>query len=409
MARAGVVQSDSARRSVLIVDDEPLFLSSVREGLTLRRGDLDILGATQGQEALDILRARPVDLVVTDLRMPVLDGFELLSILMREQSGTPVIIMTAFGTPELEDHVRELGAIAYVEKPIDLRTLNDMIDRELRRAAKGHIQGITLCGFLQLLELERKTCTLQVTLEGSTGFLHFQDGELIHAEVGETSGPEAVYVMEGWATPEIEIDQVCRARHRTVFSSMTELLLEGARRADEETRDAGDLSDEDSIGSALVFDTKDLNPVLGSLTLEDDRTIQPTAALEPHERWGKDMANLKETLTKLTEISGFLGACIVDSSSGMMLGAEGGGSSLNLEMAAAGNTEVVRAKRKTMASLGLKDQIEDILITLGKQYHIIRPLAVKDGLFAYLVLDKAKSNLAMARLTLAEAEKELTL
>jgi hypothetical protein len=121
------------------------------------------------------------------------------------------------------------------------------------------------------------------------------------------------------------------------------------------------------------------------------------------------MANLKETLTKMSEISGFLGACIVDSSSGMMLGAEGGGSTLNLEVAAAGNTEVVRAKRKTIASLGLKDTIEDILITLGKQYHLIRPLSVKDGLFAYLVLDKAKSNLAMARLTLAEAEKELTI
>ncbi len=121
------------------------------------------------------------------------------------------------------------------------------------------------------------------------------------------------------------------------------------------------------------------------------------------------MANLKETLTKLSEIRGFIGACIVDSSSGMMLGAEGGGPTFNLEVAAAGNTEVVRAKRKTMTSLGLKDSIEDMLITLNKQYHLIRPLAVKDGLFAYLVLDKSKANLAMARLTLAEAERELTI
>ncbi len=260
------MQSDIARKSILIIDDEPLFLSSVREGLTLRRGDLDVLGACHGQEALDILRSRPVDLVVTDLRMPVLDGFELLTILMRERRGTPVIIMTAFGTPELEDHVREMGAVAYVEKPIDLRTLNEMIDRELRRAAKGHIQGITLCGFLQLLEIERKTCTLQVASEGRTGSLHFQDGELIHAEVGETSGPEAVYALEGWAAPEIEIDQVCRARRRTVFSSVTELLLEGARRADEETRNGEDVLDEESIDSSFAWDTKDLNPLLGSLT-----------------------------------------------------------------------------------------------------------------------------------------------
>jgi DNA-binding response OmpR family regulator len=385
------VPSAAARKSVLIVDDEPLFLSSVREGLTRRRSDLEVLGATQGREALDILCSRAVDLVVTDLRMPVLDGFQLLSVLMREQKGTPVIVMTAFGTPDLEDNVRELGAVAYVEKPIDLHALNDVIDRELRRAAKGHIQGITLCGFLQLLEIERKTCTLQVSSEGRTGFLHFQDGALIHAEVGETSGPEAVYALENWPAPEIEIDQVCRARSRTVFCSMTELLLEGARRADEETRNAEDLSS--ALDSAFA----------------EDRTTETTAAVEPHERRDRNMANLKETLTKLSEISGFLGACIVDSSSGMMLGAEGGGTALNLEVAAAGNTEVVRAKRKTMASLGLKDQIEDILITLNKQYHLIRPLSVKDGLFAYLVLDKAKSNLALARMTLAEVEKDLTI
>jgi hypothetical protein len=91
----------------------------------------------------------------------------------------------------------------------------------------------------------------------------------------------------------------------------------------------------------------------------------------------------------------------------MMLGAEGGGN-FNLEIAAAGNTEVVRAKRKTMNALGLKDAIEDILITLGKQYHLIRPVNIKDGLFAYLVLDKSRSNLAMARHALGDAERALT-
>ena len=78
-------------------------------------------------------------------------------------------------------------------------------------------------------------------------------------------------------------------------------------------------------------------------------------------------------------------------------------------VAAAGNTEVVRAKMKTMRALGLNDVIEDILITLGKQYHIIRPLARKDGLFMYYVLDKGKSNLAMSRRKLQDVEKELVI
>lgn len=119
------------------------------------------------------------------------------------------------------------------------------------------------------------------------------------------------------------------------------------------------------------------------------------------------MTTPKEALPKLMEIDGCVGACIVDSNSGMMLAATGGGA-LNLEVAAAGNTEVVRAKRKTMKALNLNDQIEDILITLGKQYHLIRPLGSNDALFIYLALDKSKSNLAMARHSLASVEKDLT-
>jgi len=118
------------------------------------------------------------------------------------------------------------------------------------------------------------------------------------------------------------------------------------------------------------------------------------------------MANAKETLPKLMEIDGCIGCCIVDSNSGMMLGASGGGA-MNLEVAAAGNTEVVRSKRKTMKALALNDSIEDMLITLGKQYHLIRPLSTNDALFIYVVLDKQKANLAMARHQLTVIEKDL--
>jgi len=120
------------------------------------------------------------------------------------------------------------------------------------------------------------------------------------------------------------------------------------------------------------------------------------------------MATAKETLPKFLEIDGCLGACIVDSNSGMMLGAVGGGN-VNLEIAAAGNTEVVRAKRKTMKALALNETIEDILISLGKQYHMIRPLSSNDALFIYVVLDRGRSNLAMARHILSGLEKELTI
>ena len=117
------------------------------------------------------------------------------------------------------------------------------------------------------------------------------------------------------------------------------------------------------------------------------------------------MANINDSLAKLLEVDGALCAAVVDANSGMLLGKIGTG--LDLDLAAAGNTEVVRAKMKTMKSLGLNDAIEDILITLGKQYHIIRPVASKAGLFFYVVLDRARSNLALARRKVLDVEGAL--
>ena len=117
------------------------------------------------------------------------------------------------------------------------------------------------------------------------------------------------------------------------------------------------------------------------------------------------MATVNESLNGLLKADGAMCAALVDSNSGMMLG--GVGTGMDLELAAAGNTEVVRSKLKVMKSLGLNDNIEDILITLGKHYHIIRPVAAKTGIFIYLVLDRAKANLAMARRACQEAEGSL--
>ena len=104
----------------------------------------------------------------------------------------------------------------------------------------------------------------------------------------------------------------------------------------------------------------------------------------------------EKAVSDMLNIDGAIAAAVVDFASGMLL-AGGGSPAVDLEIAAAGNTEVMRAKMKTMKMLNLQDIIDDILISLGTQYHLIRPLSKHEGLFLYIVLDKSKSNLALSR------------
>src|SRR5580698_10387306 len=128
--------------------------------------------------------------------------------------------------------------------------------------------------------------------------------------------------------------------------------------------------------------------------------------------WRADYVNIETALKEAMTIDGALGVSLVDWESGMSLGAAGGGKYLDLDVAAAGNTKVIRAKMRTMESLRLDDQIEDILITLSKQYHLIRLLKSSrsdQGLFLYLVLDRSKANLALARHSLKRVEGEISI
>ncbi|MCP2250738.1 hypothetical protein LX86_009533 [Lentzea aerocolonigenes] len=122
------------------------------------------------------------------------------------------------------------------------------------------------------------------------------------------------------------------------------------------------------------------------------------------------LMNIDVALKEAMSISGAVGVALVDHDSGMSLGTSGGGDWLNLEIAAAGNTEVIRSKLRVMQALGLNDTIEDILITLHRQYHLIRLMGgvkSRSSLFLYLVLERDVANLAMARHQLKRIESDL--
>jgi hypothetical protein len=124
---------------------------------------------------------------------------------------------------------------------------------------------------------------------------------------------------------------------------------------------------------------------------------------------GKLMPEMDVALKDAMQIDGAIGVALVDYTSGMALGLAGGSKDLDMSVAAAGNTDVVRAKMRAMELLGLRESIEDILITTDGQYHLVRPLTGRSGkgLFLYLALFKNRANLAMARHQLRQIEENL--
>lgn len=162
-----------------------------------------------------------------------------------------------------------------------------------------------------------------------------------------------------------------------------------------------------SYSSQLTFELAELSADATQPQPASSQSQSPSSPPVLLER--EVMANVKQALEEAMKIDGAFAVCLADANSGMTLGSLGGSSTFNVEAAAAGNTEVMRAKMKTMKALGIKDRIEDMLITLGEQYHIIRPLAAREGLFLYIALNRSNANLAMARFRMADVEKAIQL
>ena len=158
--------------------------------------------------------------------MPEMDGFGLLASMSKNQPHLPVIVMSAYCTPEIKARLNSLGAFKILEKPIDFQDFVEHIFAELHAVSKGYINGITLPAFLQLVEMERKTCTLSIGSHGKKGFLYFQEGVLIDADNGVDKHEKAALDIVCWDDPAIEIDSFCKQKDRNIKSSLGFILLE---------------------------------------------------------------------------------------------------------------------------------------------------------------------------------------
>lgn len=220
-------------RTVLIVDDTKLARTFLSRKLEPFADEFTVLTAENGQDALEQAQTVKIDLVITDIEMPVMDGFELLAHLNNKYPQIPVFVMTAKGSPEIQERIDAMGSLKYFEKPMDLDALVSSIRETLDSSVQGKVNGISLASFLQLVSMEGKSCTLRIQSKEKIGQLYCSRGELIAAETGELSAEKAVIEMIGWDSAVIEILKFNKQKEKEIKQPLINILMEGSRRKDE--------------------------------------------------------------------------------------------------------------------------------------------------------------------------------
>ncbi len=281
----------SGPKTVLIVDDEEPFLRTVADGFAPHAARVNVLTASNGKLATEILARCSVDLVVTDLKMPGMDGFELIAHMSRSCPAVPIIVMTAFGTPDIETRVEGQGVAHYLDKPLDFPALAKTVFDALDASASGHLEGITLPTLLQMIEADRKTCTLRVRCRGQVGQIYFSKGQPLDAEAGPLRGDAAALAMIECDQPTIEIVGGRVQRPRAITRSVSELLLEGLRVKDDNER-----ARKHARGASGATTTATGAPPDGVSTKSTSREAEAMAA--------------NDKLKELSGIEGFAGAAV---------------------------------------------------------------------------------------------------
>ncbi len=221
-----LAHADTPTKVLLVVEDDRATLSLYRQGLKGLQG-FRILTAQDGAQAMELLRAEPVNVMVTDLNMPVMDGFNLIARVSRLYPQIPIIVMTGLGESQHLNSPLQLGAVRILSKPPRLTLLMDEIKAAALFEPSGLVRGIALNSILQLLNWESKSCTLTVKSEAGMGLLYLKQGEVVHAAYRDQEGLPAAYEILSWDRPDIEFVDTCRVEP-TIDLPLTEVLLNAA-------------------------------------------------------------------------------------------------------------------------------------------------------------------------------------
>jgi DNA-binding response OmpR family regulator len=361
---------------ILIVEDDQAQSRLLSRAICQRRPDYRVLTASNGRDAIKLLEREEVALVLTDLQMPEINGFELLAWLGTNRPSLIVFTMTAYGNAETEARLSSLGSIECFTKPIDIASVLDRLDESMSQSIRGHVQNVSLTTFLQLIGLEKKTCTLTVRFNEKSGHLFLRKGELVHAKTADLSGEAAATTIIGWPHVSIMIEGVCAEVERSIHASLSHVMMEAVRMHDETVRDS--VPDSERPTSVFPAGKDSFFPMISL----------PPSAHPPRQASRPPIGVL------LPE--GALVLAVVDTATGSILS----GSSRKpegLPAAAAEAADILR-RQLDIPYQERKETIQELSLNTSSRCELIRPIAQPSGRFALLIYDPRELTQVMARL-----------
>jgi DNA-binding response OmpR family regulator/predicted regulator of Ras-like GTPase activity (Roadblock/LC7/MglB family) len=392
---------------VLIVDDEIELTNHIAEYLGSFEGEFEVARGYSGEEGLRILADRPFDLLLTDIRLPGIDGLELVHKALRLIPELRVIVMTAFGSDEMRQVVGRAGAIDFIEKPLDLEDLRLTL-HETIQADRGRIGGLDVLEVVQFLAIGAYTRVVRVQSGKEKGTLVFEAGELTHVATRRLKGERAFHVIAGWndasfqELPAVDIRRYQKNVQRPtkqVIAEEIELRTEsapatgGGERARSRTT---------SDGAGIVTNTTDAAP-----------PATPTGAIRTRRTEEINMA-IRDHLTEFQSIEGFLGAAVFSSQGEMLesftntkmdiksVGMFANNALLNAQKATdqmgvgRGNLMQVRAPQATVVMRCLNEATDFSATSTGKaHFHTVVVMAPEGNVgMATMILDKVVGKIA---------------
>lgn len=376
-----------------MVDDEPELVNATVAMLVREVGEGQVRGTTDPREVSNwIMNERPTALI-TDVRMPHVTGLDLVARLHQRWGPVPVVIITAYPTAQVDEAARA-GRFAFLPKPFSFQALKETLVRVCTPGGASAFSGAIAVSMLgevvQLYGLANRTGTLRVAAPDGVGEIAFESGRVTDANAPGLRSVAAFNTILSWTSGSFSWDPTPPREH-TIHAGLSELLIEAYRLRDE--HDAG-------IDSAPSTDPDSMMDLAFDALMNDDQAVAVTQ---------KHQGNVAAQLKKLERLEGFLAAALFDMDENASVAALDHDAGPDINHSVLGHVELVQAKRRTIANLHLDDDVEDIVITLPGEYHLLRLCRQHRHLFFFLTLDRKTANLAMARYLLANVEQDIVL